>query len=48
VLGVEAVAEGVADDLVRHHPGMPRLREAEQAVVTAGGVVHASHGGIIT
>jgi hypothetical protein len=27
---------------------MPRLREAEQVVVTAGGVVHASHAGIIT
>ena len=48
VLGVEAVAEGVADHLVGHHPGMPRLGQQEQALVTAGGVVHALHGRIIT
>jgi hypothetical protein len=38
---VEAVAEGVADDLVGHHPGVPRLGQAEKAFVTAGGLVDA-------
>jgi hypothetical protein len=48
VAGVEAVAEGVADDLVGHHPGVPRLGQAEPALVASGGVVHALHGRIIT
>ena len=47
VLGVEAVAEGVAHHLVGHHPGMPRLGQQEQALVTADGVIHALHGRII-
>ena len=29
VLGVKAVAEGVADDLVGHDPGMPRLGQTQ-------------------
>ncbi len=48
MLGVEAVAEGVADDFVGHHPGVPRLGQAAQALVAAGGGVDALHGGIIT
>jgi hypothetical protein len=45
---VEAVAEGVAHQLVGHHPGMPRLSETKEPFVAAGGLVHALHGGIIT
>jgi hypothetical protein len=48
VLGVAAVAEGVADDLVGYHPRMPRLCQPEQALVTAGGVLDAFHGAIMT
>lgn len=43
VLGMESVAEGVADYLVRHHPGVPRLGEAEQALAAACGLIHALH-----
>jgi hypothetical protein len=45
---VEAVAEGVADYLVGHHPGMPRLGDTQEAVAAAGGLVDALHDGIIT
>jgi hypothetical protein len=48
VLGVEAVAEGVAHYLVDHHPGMPRLGETQEAFLAAGGLVDALHDGIIT
>jgi hypothetical protein len=48
VLEVEAAAEGVAHDLVGHHPDMPRLGETKEAFVAAGGLVHALHAGIIT
>jgi hypothetical protein len=48
VLGVEAVAKGVADHLVGHHPGMPRLGQAKQTLVTTDSLVHALHGAIIT
>ncbi len=48
VLGVEAVAEGVADYLVGYHPGVPCLGQAEQALLAADGLVDASHRGIIT
>ena len=44
VLGMEAVAERVADDLVGHHPGVPCLGQANQPVVTAGSLVNALHG----
>jgi hypothetical protein len=45
---VEAVAEGVPDHLVGHHPRVPRFGQAEQALVASGGVGHALQGGIIT
>src|SRR5262245_48874634 len=43
VLGVEAVAEGVADDLVDHHPCVPGLGQPEEALVAAGGLIDARH-----
>jgi len=48
VLRVEAVAKGMADDLVGQHTIVPCLGQAEQALVTAGRLVHAVHRGIIT
>src|SRR4249920_3996293 len=43
VLGVEAVAERLADDLVGHHPLVPGPGQAEQPLVAARGDVHAVH-----
>jgi hypothetical protein len=43
VLRMESVAERVADDLVGHHPGMPRLGQAEQALAAARGLIHTLH-----
>src|SRR5439155_25812084 len=40
---VESVAERVADDLVGHHPGVPRLGQAEQARAAPRGLVDALH-----
>lgn len=34
---MDAVAERVADYLVGHHPGVPRLGQAEQALAAARG-----------
>ena len=34
LLGVEAVAEGMADDLVGHNSRVPRVGQAAQAFVT--------------
>ena len=45
VLRVETVAERVADHLVRHHPGMPRTGQPEQALVATRGLVHRVHVG---
>jgi hypothetical protein len=42
------MAEGVADNLVGYDPGMPRLSQTEETLVTAGGLVDARHGGMIT
>lgn len=44
--GVEAVAEGVADDLGGHHSGLPRLGQANHPLPTADGLIHALQGGI--
>ena len=43
VLGVETVAEGVADHVVCHHPGVPRPGKSQQALLAPGGLVHALH-----
>jgi hypothetical protein len=40
VLRMESVAERVADYLLSHHPGVPRLGQAEQAVAAARGLTH--------
>ena len=48
MLGVEAVAEGMADELVGHHPGVPRLGQTQQSFVAAGCLVHAGHDAIMT
>jgi hypothetical protein len=45
---MEAVAEGVADHLVGHHPDMPGLGQAKQTLGTAGSLAHALHDTIIT
>jgi hypothetical protein len=42
------MAERVADNLIRHDPGMPRFSKTEETLVTAGGLVDARHGGMIT
>jgi hypothetical protein len=42
------MAEGMANHVVGHHPGMPRLGHTQQTLVTAGSVVHALHDPIIT
>ena len=36
------MTERVADDFVRHHPGMPRAGQSQQAVSTTDGLVHPS------
>src|SRR5690349_13959841 len=41
VLRMEPVAERVADYLVRHHPRVPRLGQAEQALAASCGLIHA-------
>ena len=43
MLGMEPVAESVADRLVGHHPGMPCTGQAQQTVGTARGLVHDLH-----
>lgn len=40
---VVSMAEGVAHDLVRHHPGVPCPRQIPQTVVTTHGLVHRLH-----
>ena len=44
VPGVEAVAEGVTDDLVGQYTDVPRLGQAEQTLVTARCLEDALHG----
>jgi hypothetical protein len=43
VLGVETVAERVADHLVCHHPGVPHTGQADEALVATRGLVHGLH-----
>jgi hypothetical protein len=45
MLGVEAVAEGMADHVVGHHPTMPGVGKAAQAIIATrcfGDSLHAS------
>jgi hypothetical protein len=48
MLGVEAVAERVADHLVGHYPAMPGASKTSQAVVTAHCLEDSLHGTIMT
>ncbi len=43
VVRVKAVTECVADDLVGHHPLMPRVRETQHPLVPADGFVQRPH-----
>src|SRR5258708_22382887 len=43
MLGVQAVAEGIADQFVRHHPTMPGLGKAAHAVVATRRFEHSLH-----
>ena len=43
VLRMEAVAERVADHLVGHRPGVPRLGQAKQTIIAPGGLIYALH-----
>jgi hypothetical protein len=43
VLGVEAVAECVADHLVSQHPVVPRPRQPEKALAPSSSLVHSPH-----
>ena len=48
MLGVEAVAEGMADHVVGHHPTMPGVGKAAQAVVSTGRFEDSSHAPMMT
>src|SRR5277367_5115441 len=43
VLGVEAVTERVAHNLVGHHPLVPRIRKTNETSLATGGVKHRLH-----
>jgi hypothetical protein len=43
VIGVKAVAERVAHQLISHHPGVPSVGQAKQALMTTGGLVDRLH-----
>ena len=43
VIGIKAVAERMAHNFVRHDPGVPRVRQTKQAVITTSGLVNALH-----
>jgi hypothetical protein len=48
MLGVEAVAEGMSDHLVGHHPTMPGISETAQAVVATRRLKDSLHIYMIT
>jgi len=48
MLGVETVAEGMADHVVGHHPTMPGVGKAAQSVVTTRRVEDSLHASTIT
>src|ERR1700674_2622866 len=48
MLGVEAVAERMADHVVGHHPTMPGTGKAAQAVVATRRLANSLHASIIT
>src|SRR5712672_1336835 len=48
MLGVEAVAEGMADHVVGHHPTMPGAGKTAQAVVAARRLENSLHASIMT
>ncbi len=48
MLGVEAVAEGMADHVVGHHPTMPGVGRTSQAVVTTRCLEDSLHVSIMT
>src|SRR5882724_8866757 len=48
MLGVEAVAERMADHVVGHHPTMPGAGKTTQAVVATGGLENSLHASIMT
>src|SRR5690348_998071 len=43
VLRMEPMAERVADYLIGHHPAVPRLSQADQALAATGRLIHTSH-----
>src|SRR5271170_3824182 len=47
MLGVEAVAEGMADQVVGHHPTMPGFGKAAQAVVSTRRFEDSLHGSMM-
>ena len=48
MLGVEAVAERMADHLIGHHPTMPGAGEMAQAVVATGRLKDSLHASMMT
>jgi hypothetical protein len=48
MLRVEAVAEGMADHLIFHHPSMPRVSKTAQAVHAAGRFKNSTHASMMT
>lgn len=48
MLGMEAVAERMADYLVSHHPAMPRACKTSQSFVTARCLENSLHGYMMT
>jgi hypothetical protein len=47
MLGVEAVAEGMGDNVVGHHPTMPGVGKAAQAVVSTRRFEDSLHGSMM-
>ena len=48
MLGVEAVAEGMADHVVGHHPTMPGAGKTSQAVIATRCLENSLHASIMT
>jgi hypothetical protein len=48
MLGVEAVAEGMTNHVIGHHPTMPGVGKAAQAVVATGRFEHSLHASMMT
>lgn len=44
VVGLETVTEGVTDDRVNQHAGVPGFRETQNPGIPTRGLVHAAHG----